>query len=210
MTILPALAFGFALGVKHATDADHVAAVGTLAAGRRSTRQAAALGALWGLGHSLSVLLAGGALVLLGTPMPHRIALGLEFLVALMLVGLGVRSFARPASTAQGSSVRPVVVGMVHGLAGSAVLALLLIGTASGPLAAVLYLVLFSAGTVAGMTAVTMLLCLPALLHPARAARVERWLRGTAGVASVAVGLLLAHRVGIEEGLFAASFTRGP
>ncbi|MGH7679025.1 MAG: high-affinity nickel-transport family protein, partial [Gemmatimonadaceae bacterium] len=92
MTLLPALTLGLALGVRHATDADHIAAVGTIARHGGSPRHSALVGAWWGAGHSASVLLVGGALVLLRLPMPLRVALALEFLVALMLIGLGVRS----------------------------------------------------------------------------------------------------------------------
>jgi high-affinity nickel-transport protein len=204
MTLLPALTFGFMLGVKHATDADHVAAIGTLASGDRSALQAARLGALWGIGHSVSVLLVGGALVLLRLPMPARLALGLEFVVALMLVALGLRSL-RQRAPGQPSLLRPFLVGIVHGLAGSAVLALLLIGTATTTLAAAVYLLCFGLGTVGGMAVITALLSLPGRLNPARALRFERGLRMTAGVASVVIGLWLAHKLVITDGLFAAA-----
>lgn len=203
MTLLPALTFGFVLGVKHATDADHIAAIGTLTSGGASTARAARLGAMWGVGHSASVLLVGGALVFLQLPMPARVALGLEFLIALMLIALGFRSLRR-RSAEQPSSVRPFLVGIVHGLAGSAMLALLLIGTAATPLAASAYLLCFGIGTVAGMAVVTMALSLPARLDARRAVAFDRALRVSAGVASIAIGLLLAHRIGVQDGLFAA------
>jgi sulfite exporter TauE/SafE len=204
MTLLPALTFGFVLGIRHATDADHIAAIGTLSGGGASAARAARLGALWGIGHSASVFLVGGALVFLQLPMPARLALGLEFLVALMLIALGVRSLRR-RSADQPSSVRPFVVGIVHGLAGSAVLALLLIGTAATPLAASVYLLCFGVGTVAGMIVVTVALSLPARLDTRWSARFDRGLRLTAGVASIAIGLMLAHKVGVQDGLFAAT-----
>lgn len=206
MTIIPALAFGFTLGVKHATEADHIAAVSTLAGGGSSVARAARLGVLWGAGHSLSVLLVGGALVFLQLPMPARMALGFEFLVALMLIVLGARSLrARSVVAADPPAVRPFLVGVVHGLAGSAVLALLVTGAASTSAAAAVYLACFGAGTMAGMGAVTLLLTLPGRLQPRRAARLERGIRLAAGVASVVIGLLLAHRVGVQDGLFAAA-----
>lgn len=209
MTALPALLFGFVLGVKHATDADHIAAIGTLAGGDRSAAQSARLGAMWGVGHSLSVLLVGGALVLLRLPMPARLALGLEFLVALMLIVLGVRSLRARSGDAP-TAVRPFVVGMIHGLAGSAVLALLLIGSAAGTGAAAVYLVSFAVGTVGGMAAVTSLLALPAHFRREGAPGFGRALRVTAGVASIVIGVMLAHKVGIQDGLFAATPRWGP
>ena len=210
MTLLPALAFGFVLGVRHATDADHVAAVGTIVSAGRPTGSAALVGAMWGVGHSLSVLLAGGALVMLRLPMPTRLALAFEFAVALMLIGLGVRSLRLRAGAPAESRVRPLLVGMVHGLAGTAVLALVVIGATDTALAAAVYLMCFATGTIAGMALFTAILALPARLNARWATRMERGIRLTAGVASVVIGVLLAHRVGIQEGLFAAAPIAGP
>ena len=204
MTILPALTFGFVLGVKHATDADHIAAIGTIASGAQSSARAARLGAMWGVGHSVSVLLVGGALVLLRLPMPARLALALEFAVALMLIALGIRSLRRHQSE-QPSQLRPFLVGVVHGLAGSAVLALLLVSTATSTMAAAVYLLCFGVGTVAGMAVVTTLLTLPTRLKHRRAIAFDRALRATAGVASIAIGVYLAHKIGVRDGLFAAT-----
>jgi high-affinity nickel-transport protein len=209
MTLLPALTLGVVLGVRHATDADHIAAIGTIVADGRSARRAALVGAAWGIGHSLSVLLVGGALVLLRLPMPARLALGFEFAVAIMLVGLGVRSL-RAGAPSPASSVRPMLVGVMHGLAGSAVLALLVLGTTNTMLGAVGYLAAFAIGTVAGMATVTALLTLPARMRPARAVGYERAMRVAAGVASVAIGLFMAHRVGVRDGLFAAATSWTP
>jgi high-affinity nickel-transport protein len=205
MTVLPSLALGFALGIRHATDADHIAAVGTIVSDGRSARHAAVVGTAWGVGHSLSVLLVGGALVLLRLPMPVRVALALEFAVALMLIGLGVRSLrSRGRETRAHSTVRPLAVGIMHGLAGSAVLALLVLGATTNAVAAAIYLICFCVGTIAGMALVTALLSLPAQLNPARALTFERGVRVAAGVASVAIGLAMVHKIGVQDGLFAA------
>ena len=210
LTPLPALAFGFVLGMRHATDADHIAAISTLVAGGPSARRAAAVGAWWGVGHSLSVLLVGGGLVLLKAPMPVRLALALEFLVALMLIGLGVRSMRMRAVPAAVSASRPFAIGVMHGLAGSAVLALLVLGATNSPMAAAAYLLCFCIGTVGGMAVITSVFAVPALVSPARAMRFERAVRVLAGVTSIAIGLALAHRVGVTDGLFAATPTWTP
>lgn len=204
MTLLPALAFGFVLGVRHATDADHIAAVGTVTRGGDSTRRAAVVGAWWGIGHSVSVLLVGGALVVLRLPMPVRIALALEFAVALMLIALGVRSLLARRGDAPASPLRPLIVGVLHGLAGSAMLALLIVATTDSALVAAAYLVCFCVGTTAGMAFVTALLTLPARMNVARAMTFDRAVRVAAGVASIAIGVSMAHRIGLEDGLFAA------
>jgi high-affinity nickel-transport protein len=205
MTVLPALAFGLALGVRHATDADHIAAIGTIVSDGRSTARAAILGGIWGIGHSVSVLLVGGALVLFRLPMPPRWALALEFLVALMLIGLGVRSLMLHRHQSTASARRPLLIGIVHGLAGSAVLALLVTATTSTAASAALYLLCFCLGTIIGMSAVSAVLSLPARLTALRGASLQRGIRIAAGVASLVLGLVIAHRVGVRDGLFAAT-----
>ena len=205
MTLLPALAFGFVLGVRHATDADHLAAVGTIATQRSAgpAWRSALVGAWWGAGHSLSVLLVGGVLVLLRAPMPPRIALALEFCVALMLIGLGVATLARQQRRNSATALRPFLVGTMHGLAGSAVLALLVIGSSDSATVAAIYLLCFCAGTMAGMSLISLLMSVP--LRTPLGVSLERRIRLAAGAASVVLGLLIAHRVGIREGLFAAT-----
>jgi signal transduction histidine kinase len=210
MTVLPALALGFTLGLRHAMDADHIAAVSTISTGARSTWRAALVGASWGVGHSISVLVVGGALVIMRLPMPARIALALEFLVAIMLVALGARSLMARRERAVVSATRPLLIGVVHGLAGSAVLAFLLLSTATSALAAAVYLLCFSVGTIAGMAVVTTAITLPARIRPGRSLGIDRTLRVAAGVASIGIGLALAHRVGIRDGLFAAAPTWTP
>jgi high-affinity nickel-transport protein len=212
MTPLPSLVLGFALGVRHATDADHIAAIGTIIADGRSARRAAMIGAAWGAGHSASVLLVGGALVLFRLPMPVRAALALEFLAALMLIALGLRALVthRHRGSSAASTTRPLAVGVVHGLAGSAVLALLVLGATSSALAAAIYLVCFCVGTIGGMAMVTALLALPAQFNMMRLASLDRGVRVAAGIASVGIGLFMAHRIGVRDGLFGATPTWTP
>jgi high-affinity nickel-transport protein len=211
MTILPALALGLALGVRHATDADHVAAISTIVTESRSLWRAATIGVSWGIGHSASVLLVGGVLVLLRLPMPVRVALALEFIAALMLIGLGVRSIMwRRGTASPRGSIQPAAIGVVHGLAGSAVLALLVLSATDSAAAAAAYLVSFCLGTVAGMGLITAVLAVPARFGATRLAAFDRHIRVAAGIASLAIGLLLAHRVGVRDGLFAATPTWTP
>ena len=210
ITPLPALAFGFVLGMRHATDADHIAAISTIVAGGPSARRAAMTGAWWGVGHSASVLLVGGALVLFKLPMPVRVGLALEFLVALMLIGLGVRSMRMRHAPTSVPTTRPFAIGVMHGLAGSAVLALLVLGATESALAAVVYLLCFCIGTVAGMAVITSMFAVPAIVSPVRAMRFERAVRVLAGLTSIGIGLALAHKVGVTDGLFAATPTWTP
>jgi high-affinity nickel permease len=205
MTLFPALAFGFVLGVRHSTDADHLAAVATIATRQNAgpAWRTALVGAWWGAGHSLSVLLVGGALVLMRAPMPARLALILEFGVGLMLVALGIASMRQRQRAA--TALRPFLIGTMHGLAGSAVIALLLIGTTTSSAVAAAYLLCFCIGTVAGMALISTLMAIPARLRPSGSGVLAPRIRFAAGVASVVMGLVIAHRVGIREGLFAAT-----
>src|SRR3712207_2636422 len=118
--VLPiTILLGFLLGLRHATDPDHVVAVATIVSRERSVRAAGAVGALWGLGHSLTILLVGGSLVLLrGTGAP-RLGLGLEFGVGGMLGLLGALNLRRRDEEVSHHAARPGAVGVVHGLAGT-------------------------------------------------------------------------------------------
>jgi hypothetical protein len=207
-----AAALGVLLGLRHATDADHVIAVTAIVARERTLAGAARIGALWGLGHSATLLAVGGTLVLSRLTVPPRLGLGLELAVALMLVLLGARSLHHGARADRGDggargggrldAVRAVLVGCVHGLAGSAAVALLVLATVRDPLWALGYLVLFGLGTVAGMTAVTALFATPARVAGARIARFQRGIRVAAGAASLAFGLSLAHEIVVARGMF--------
>ena len=175
--ILPVLLLGFFLGMRHATDADHVVAVSTIVSRERSVRAAGMVGALWGIGHTVTILLVGGAILLFGVVISPRVGLTMEFSVALMLVLLGTMNLTgamkrmdevahehhhgkeAPAphvheAIAHGRSrlslLRPLVVGVVHGLAGSAAVALLVLTTIHDAAWGLLYLLVFGIGTVGG------------------------------------------------------------
>src|SRR5919202_680871 len=99
LSSLSVLALGFILGMRHATDADHVVAVTTIVSHQRSIARAAGVGALWGVGHTATILLVGGAIIVFRLAIPPRLGLAMEFGVAVMLVLLGVRSLR--AATAE-------------------------------------------------------------------------------------------------------------
>jgi high-affinity nickel-transport protein len=262
-TSLPLLvALGFFLGMRHATDPDHVIAVSTILSRHRSWRRAALVGAAWGLGHTATIVVVGGGIIMLGWVIPARVGLSLEFSVGIMLVLLGVLALrgsggrveeaAAAAGVEEGEGhshphrhgdyihthphrhrpgghphapdqtplarldrrlgalrpyqvMRPFVIGTVHGLAGSAAVALLVLTAIGDSAWAMAYLVLFGLGTVAGMMLVTALLAWPFAYAAGRATRVQRGLRLATGVISVVFGLALAYRVGMVDGLFGAS-----
>lgn len=208
---LSAIALGALLGLRHATDADHVVAVTAIVSRERKLTKAAWIGALWGIGHTLTLLVVGGAIVAFRLVIPPRIGLGLEFGVALMLILLGYANLRASGEVpSERPAARPFLVGLVHGLAGSAAVALLVLATIRGTVEALAYLLIFGLGTVAGMVAVTMLLAAPAMYVGARVQRFQTGIRVAAGALSIAFGLLLARELIVDGGLFSATPTWQP
>src|SRR5215212_8593337 len=115
--LLSLVIVGFLLGLRHATDPDHVVAVSTIVSRERSVRASSRIGALWGVGHTLAVLGVGGVLIMLQLSLPVRAQLGFEFVVAVMLILLGLANLFHSGGGAPLSAMRPLVVGLVHGLA---------------------------------------------------------------------------------------------
>src|SRR4051812_25389462 len=140
------LLIGFVLGMRHATDADHVVAVTTIVSDQPSLRRASAIGALWGIGHTITILLVGGAIVAFRVAIPPRLGLAMEFAVAVMLIVLGALNLSGRSLGAT-STARPLAVGFVHGLAGSAFVALLVVAAVPSVWLGLLYLALFGVGT---------------------------------------------------------------
>lgn len=237
ITLLSILCLGFFLGMKHATDADHVVAVTTIVSQQRSIRGAAWIGAFWGIGHSLTLLLVGGAIVLLGLVIPESLGLSLEFSVALMLLLLGTlnvkASFRWIGSAAQHSHdhladlhgpagedappakldrwfgnlrayrvLRPMIIGVVHGLAGSAAVALLVLPVIQNAAWAIAYLLIFGAGTIAGMMLITAAIAVPLTYASAQSSLIHRYLGATAGVGSCCFGAYLVYQIGFVDQLF--------
>ncbi len=225
MTLLAILALGFFLGMRHATDSDHVVAITTIVSRERSPRAALGIGALWGLGHSVTILLVGGAIVLFGWVIPPRVGLSMEMSVAVMLIVLGAMNLssllsrigqaahshahatppAPPSPEHEHAHVRgplrPLAIGVVHGLAGSAAVALLVLATIKSASMALLYLAIFGAGTVAGMMLLTLAMAVPISAMSRRFDNLELGLSRVTGLVSIAFGLFLAYQIGITDGL---------
>lgn len=229
-----AFGLGLILGIKHALDADHLIAVSTIVSEHKSLKWASLIGAFWGMGHTATLFAVGLAVIGLRLTITPRMALGMEFLVAIMLVILGAnilwRSFGvekvhlhthahNPETHAHfhihgghgqdhshthpfKSMRRPFVVGMVHGLAGSAALMLLVLTTIPSSLGGLAYIVIFGFGSVGGMLVLSSLIGLPFILTAQRFSTLNRWIRILAGVGSVAFGLFLGWEIGFEQGLF--------
>jgi high-affinity nickel permease len=230
------MSLGFFLGMRHASDPDHVIAVTTIVSQRRTVSGAAAIGAVWGLGHTLTILVVGTGIIVFGWVIPPRVGLSTELSVGLMLILLGVLNltgvlrYVRETFAGRNPSghthphgadraslgwldrqfgalgpyrlVRPLVVGIVHGLAGSAAVALLVLATIRNPTWAVVYLLIFGLGTIVGMMLMTAAIVLPFAYTHQQFARLNRGLRVASGVVSLAFGLFIAYRIGFVDGLF--------
>ena len=183
LDLLTSSTFGSLLGMRHALEPDHLAAVSTLITRERSSYRAAWLGACWGLGHTFSLVLVGAILVGLRTEMPARMAVLFELAVAFMLIGLGARAFIQAVrGGTQGASRlhhhglfvhqhpgmpahvhlgrwtlarRPLIVGAVHGLAGSGALTALVLTTLPSVGSQLAYMALFGLGSTVGMAALS-------------------------------------------------------
>ena len=258
--LLSIIALGFFLGMRHATDPDHVIAVSTIVARHRSITHAAIIGALWGVGHTATILAVGSGIVVFGWVIPARVGLSMEFSVGLMLILLGIfnlsglwqwmtDSVAPYVLQSQGATihshvhahgdyihthphahnpemhphdpartplnwfdrhfrqlgiyqaVRPLVVGLVHGLAGSAAIALLVLTTIRNPKWAIAYLLVFGLGTIAGMMLITGALVLPFAFSSRRFSRINSGLRLASGMISLCFGLYLIYEIGFVNGL---------
>jgi ABC-type nickel/cobalt efflux system permease component RcnA len=255
ITVLSLVALGFFLGMRHATDPDHVIAVSTIVARQRSLRGGVLIGGLWGFGHTLTIVVVGGAIIAFNIVIPPALGLTMEMTVALMLVVLGLWNLtgilqqlrhqlgARPGLHAHphrhGDYVhshphghgpddhghrddqtpqawldrhlgglglyqllRPLVVGLVHGLAGSAPVALLALTTIDTPRWAVAYLVLFGIGTIVGMLLITVMIAAPTAYASRRLTYAGRDLRVASGLLSLGFGLFLVYHIGFVSGLF--------
>lgn len=195
MSLVAASLLGLGLGVKHALEADHLAAVCTFVAQDNGVLKAAKTGALWGLGHSAVILLAGGALVATGARVPEPLAVALDLAVALMLVGLGAAALwsRRGAEAAAEARARqPLAVGLVHGASGTAALTLLVASTMPGRSEALAFVALFGIASLIGMAAVATLVAVPLRSVARRSPARVRILQGIAGAASIAAGVVVA------------------
>ena len=215
------LGLGLVFGLKHALDADHLAAVATLASEKRTLLQSGVVGAVWGFGHTVALLVVGVAVLLLRVEIDGRVTAGLELAVAAMLVALGLRSLWR---VARGGRIhvhahehdgwvhvhphlhdaeerrhrhdghrRPFAVGLVHGLAGSGALMLLVAASTPSPWTGLAYIISFGVGSIGGMIAMSALVSVPAVLTAERFRSWNGAVGAVAGVLSIAVGIFLGY-----------------
>jgi sulfite exporter TauE/SafE len=229
------LSFGFFLGLKHAVEGDHLAAVSAIVAERKSLWSSALIGGVWGLGHTISLFVAGIFVLLLNVQISENTERILEFCVGIMLTFLGLNVLRKllkggklhfhahehgphehahphlhePARAEDGHthhglkfSPRALLVGMIHGLAGSAALMLLVIPMIESKTVGLLYILIFGLGSIGGMMLMSFLVGLPFHLTAAKFNRFNYILQSAAGLFSIGWGLYIIFEKGVTEGLF--------
>jgi sulfite exporter TauE/SafE len=254
--LLSIVAIGFFLGMRHATDPDHVIAVSTILTQQANTKRAALIGVFWGVGHTLTILAVGTAIILFNLVIPPRLGLTMELSVGLMLILLGgwnLLGFLNPVpgisenqptlhshphrhgdyihshphghapevhphapdqnplarldrclgNRALYQALRPLMVGIIHGLAGSAAVTLLILTSIRNSSWAIAYLLVFGLGTIAGMMLITV--SIASAFQFVRNRFFGRRLAMVSGLVSLVFGLVLAYQVCIVRGLFGSS-----
>lgn len=228
---LTLLGLGLLFGLKHATEVDHVVAVSTIASQQRNVLRSALVGALWGAGHTASLLIVGVIVLSLRIAIPKSVSNWLEFCVALMIVGLGATALWRALRkrsdlhvhehSHEGVShvhihfhesetrhkperkhshavsvvgIKPVLIGMMHGLAGSGALTLLVLTQIDSAWVGFLYLTIFGFGSIVGMLLMSGLIGLPFALTSRSVSSLHQRMQLAAAIVSIVFGLWYAYR----------------
>jgi hypothetical protein len=219
------LGLGFLLGMQHALEADHIAAVSSIAARRSHVADIVKHGLTWGLGHTLTLFVFAGAAILLGRAIPDSVAQPLETAVGVMLIGLGTHvlwrlrrdrvhfhqhghgdgtvhfhAYSHAGETAphvraahahdHGFRWRTLLVGLMHGMAGSAALLVLTVTQASSPAAGLGYIALFGVGSMIGMGALSTVIAIPLVASARWLTWANRGLQAAVGLVTIAIGVM--------------------
>jgi len=233
LSTLAVLGIGLVFGLRHATEVDHVVAVSTIVSQHKNVLRSAAVGAMWGAGHTASLLVIGALVLLLRVAIPERVSGWLEFGVALMIIGLGISALWRalrrssevhvhqhshdgqshkhvhfhekqtrhkPSShSAHSHDVsrigwKPLLIGTMHGLAGSGALTLLVLTQINSPWVGMLYLGIFGVGSIVGMLLMSGLIGLPFALTSRNLTHVHHRLQTVAAILSICFGVWYAYQ----------------
>jgi len=221
MNLVPVSLLGLGLlsGISHAFDADHIAAVSTMASRKLSAGKSSLLGLFWGFGHAIALFIAGLIVLLLKITIPEKLALFFESIVALMLIALGLNVLLairkekmhmhmhrhgemehihlhshKSAYYHRHDHVqlkKSLIIGLIHGLAGSAALTLLILASISSTMLGLTYILLFGIGSMLGMALVSAIISLPFRLIPNKLHNAQKLLRLSAGLISITIGLVI-------------------
>lgn len=241
LSTLTILSLGLVFGLKHATEVDHVVAVSTIVSQHRNVFRSALVGALWGAGHTASLLIIGAIVLSLRVAIPERVNSWLELAVAVMIVALGISALTRAlrktskvhlhehnhdglshthihfhenetthAQTSRAAhthsisriGLKPVLIGTVHGLAGSGALTLLVLTQISSTWIGLLYVAIFGFGSIVGMLLMSGLIGLPFALTSKNLTHFHNGLQTVAAVLSICFGLWYAYETSTAGGLF--------
>src|ERR1043165_8171324 len=241
LSLFAILGVGLVFGLKHATEVDHVVAISTIVSRHKNVFRSAFVGALWGAGHTLSLMAIAILVLWFRIAIPERISGWLEFGVALMIIALGASALWRAMrnnnhvhlhrhshdglshthvhfheqgtkhnsdSSSQHShrvsriGWKPVMVGMMHGLAGSGALTLLVLTQISSVWVGLLYVLTFGFGSIAGMLLMSGLIGLPFALTSSKLTHAHQGLQTVAAILSICFGIWYAYRVGAAVLLF--------
>ena len=225
------LTLGFLIGMRHALEADHLAAVASITSQNTSLKASMKHGAVWGLGHTLTLFAFGSSILWIGSEIPETIANYLELAVGVMLVFLGIDVIRRlikdrihyhahqhqqkdphfhahshagdgehDKSTHQHghSSAFPyktLCIGFMHGMAGSAALIILTLGTIDSIGLGIIYILLFGVGSIVGMALISVVIAIPLKASSNRLTWVHNSLQGAIGVFTVGLGLTIVHQM---------------
>ena len=241
LSMLAVLSIGLVFGLKHATEVDHVVAVSTIVSQHRNVFHSALVGGLWGIGHTVSLLVMSVVVLSLRVAIPERVSGWLELGVAIMIVCLGISALRRalrkngevhvhkhshdglshthvhfheaetkhePASHSRHSHAvsrlgwKPVLIGMMHGLAGSGALTLLVITQISSSWIGFLYVATFGLGSIVGMLLMSGIIGLPFALASRKLTHLHQGIQTLAAVFSICFGIWYAYEAGSNATLF--------
>jgi len=217
LTLIGLFGMGFLLGLKHAFDADHIAAVSTIISKNKSTN-ISKIGFFWGFGHTTALLAVGLAILLFKVAIPERLALSFELVVGIMLVVLGLNlliamnknkihfhkhkhgkeehiHFHSHLMTSNHNHYhRPLAIGLIHGLAGSAALTLLVLTTINSIFVGLTYILIFGIGSIVGMVLVSNIISLPFRLITNNFDRMHKGLKLTTSLISLIMGIVILYQ----------------
>ena len=219
------LLLGFLLGVEHAFEADHMVAVSTMVTQHQNPLKAALVGTFWGVGHTTTLFIVGIIVLLLKIQIPTKFSFTLEMLVGFMLVFLGIRVLRQRNDSPHTHQHKhddqthihahyheshkhwhkhyhSFLIGLIHGLAGSGTLMILVLSTIRDIIQGIYYILLFGIGSIIGMTIISFAVGIPFILSTKRFPAIEKYLRTIAGILSIGFGISIIYEIGIIGGLF--------